>query len=75
MTAHQFKDWLAAMESAGRIRDGHGSIQDVANALGLSREQVRKFMRDGTKQIQTDYACAAILAGIGPYPSGASGRD
>lgn len=69
MTAEQFNSWLDAMKEAGLIR----FKTDAAAALGVSREAVRRFCKEGTKgetMIRTDLACAALLAGQQPYPAG-----
>lgn len=71
MTSSQFQSWLAEMQSAGLIRD-HGGIQDAANLLGMTRERIRQMMRDGTKTVQTDLACSALLRKVEPYPSNGS---
>lgn len=63
MTPDQFTRWLADMRSAGRIR----FKKDAADMLGKSYEMVRLYERDGTREVQTDLACAALLAGLEPY--------
>lgn len=68
MTPDQFQQCLADLKAAGRIREGHGSYTDLANALGTSRESIYRFEREGTRAIQTDLALAALLKGIAPYP-------
>jgi len=67
MTAEQFARCLADLKSAGRIRDGHGAHTDLANILGVSRDTIYRFEREGTKAIQTDLALAAVLEGLKPY--------
>lgn len=64
MTPEQFKSWLAAMKSAGKA----ASDRAAADALGVHPQRVAQMKRDGTAQIQTDLACAALLADIDPYP-------
>lgn len=63
MTAAQFSRWLADMKSAGLIR----FKKDAADKLGKTYEMIRLYERDGTREIQTDLACAALLAGLEPY--------
>lgn len=63
MTPDQFTKWLADMRSAGRIR----FKKDAAGLLGKTPEMLRLYERDGTREIQTDLACAALLAGLEPY--------
>ena len=67
MTPTQFSNCLADLKSAGRIRDGHGAHTDLANALGVSRDTVYRFEKEGTKTIATDLALAALVAGLEPY--------
>ena len=67
MTAEQFARCLADLKSAGRIRNGHGAHTDLANILGVSRDTIYRFEREGTKAIQTDLALAAVLEGLKPY--------
>lgn len=69
MSADDFKAWLAAMQEAGKIRAGHGHKADAAALLGVSFDRISQFEKNGTAQLQTDLACAALLAGIKPYPS------
>lgn len=66
MTSSQFNQWLAAMKAAGHIRFD----KDAYEALGLTRDTFHRFKRDGTQRVETDYACAALLAGLPPYPGG-----
>ena len=63
MTSDQFEQWLADMRSAGLIRFKY----EAADILGKSSEMLRLYQREGTREVQTDYACAAILAGLKPY--------
>lgn len=68
MTADQFKEWLSAMKAAGHIR----FKGQAAEMLGVSREAVRLFEKNGTggeTMIRTDLACAALLAELPPHPS------
>lgn len=67
MTSDQFSRAVAAMQAAGAIPAGHGWKSALAAKLGLSRQQITNFERGGTNQVQTDYAIAAIVAGLGPY--------
>lgn len=67
MTSEQFARCLADLKSAGRIRDGHGAHTDLANILGVSRDTVYRFEREGTKTIAIDLALAALMAGLKPY--------
>lgn len=69
MTPAQFRSAVAAMQAAGAIPPGHGWKTALANKLGLTRTSIDNFERDGTRQIQTDYAIAAIIAGLEPYPN------
>lgn len=73
MTADQFTQCLADMQSAGIIRTGHGHIQDAADRLGVSRRTILHFSKHGTSggsaMIRTDLACAALLKGVEPYPA------
>lgn len=64
MTPDQFNQWLADMKSAGKA----ASDKAAADALGVHPQRVAQMKRDGTAQIQTDLACAALLADIEPYP-------
>lgn len=63
MTGAQFTKWLAEMKAAERIR----FKKDAADQLGKSYEMIRLYERDGTREIQTDLACAALLAGLEAY--------
>lgn len=67
MTPDQFRGAVAAMQAAGAIPPGHGWKTALAAKLGLSRQQISNFERDGTNQVQTDFAIAAIVAGLEPY--------
>jgi hypothetical protein len=63
MTGNQFNQWLVDMRSAGLIR----FKGDAAKLLGKTPEMLRLYGRDGTRETQTDLACAALLAGLSPY--------
>ncbi len=65
MTAEEFNKWLADMSAAGH-KTGDRAI---ARMLGVHYNSVGHWQREGTKQRQTDLACAALLAGLAPYGS------
>ena len=65
MTPEQFAQAVKAMQTAGIIPDGHGWKTALANKLGVTRTTIDNFEREGTRQIQTDYAIAALIAGLG----------
>lgn len=72
MTAEEFAQCLADMQSAGIIRSGHGHVQDAAERLGVSPRTILHFSKHGTggsAMIRTDLACAALLKGLEPYPA------
>ena len=67
MTADQFKEWLGAMKAAGHIR----FKGQAAELLGVSREAIRLFEKNGTggdMMIRTDLACAALMRDLPPWP-------
>lgn len=68
MTADQFLQCVSALQDKGVIPPGHGWKTALANKLGVTRTTIDNFERQGTRQIQTDYAIAALLAGLGPAP-------
>lgn len=68
MTPAQFRQAVEALQSRGAIPHGHGWKTALAGKLGLTRTTIDNFERDGTKQVQTDYAIAALVAGLDPYP-------
>lgn len=63
MTAGQFAKWLEEMRFRGKIK----TKADAARLLGKSTEMIRLYERDGTRELQTDLACAALLKGTKPY--------
>lgn len=65
MTAHEFRIWMRAMRLAGRARRQY----QMAELLGITLPTLHVYKRDGTTKRQTDLACAALLAGLDPYPS------
>jgi len=65
MTPAQFQNWLDDLKSSGLAR----TDKAAAELLGMHPKSIEKMKKDGTPQVQTDYACAAILAGLEPYPS------
>jgi hypothetical protein len=67
MTPEQFKSAAIELQDRGIIVSGHGWKTSLAAKLGVTRQSIDNFERQGTRQIQTDYAIAAILAGIKPY--------
>lgn len=69
MTAEQFQQWLDDVKSSGLAKTDKGA----ADLLGVHAQRVAQMKKAGTPQVQTDYACAAILAGIRPYGTSASG--
>lgn len=64
MTPDQFTAAALLLQERGIIVSGHGWKTDLADKLGLTRQSVDKFVRQGTKQIQTDYAIEALLLGV-----------
>lgn len=68
MTAEQFATAALLMQERGIIVSGHGWKADLGRKAGWTRPTIDKFEREGTKQIQTDLAISAILAGLTPYP-------
>lgn len=67
MDALEFREFVSEMEKTGKIRTGYGSIEDLAAQLDLHRDSLRRFIIFGTKSRMTDFACAALLAGLEPY--------
>ena len=67
MTPTQVNQWLADMATAGRIRSGYGAIEDAMRLLGVGRMTLHRFAKTGTRDVQTDLAMAALLAGLPPY--------
>jgi len=66
MTPAQFATAALQLQERGIIVSGHGWKTSLANKLGVTRTTIDNFERDGTKQLQTDYALAAMMAGIEP---------
>lgn len=68
MTAEQFATAALELQQRGIITSGHGWKADLARKAGWTRPTIDKFLTEGTKQIQTDLAVSALLAGLVPYP-------
>lgn len=64
MTGSEFVEWLAAMKAAGL------ALSDVAAArlLDVTPNTMLAYKRNGTDR-RTALACAALLAGVQPYPT------
>lgn len=69
MTPKQFATAALDLQERGIIVSGHGWKTSLANKLGVTRTTIDNFEKRGTIQIQTDYAIAALLAGMEPYGS------
>lgn len=69
MTPAQFASAAIALQERGIIVAGHGWKTSLANKLGVTRTTIDNFERDGTRQVQTDYAISALLEGLEPYPA------
>ena len=67
MTAEEFASAALLMQERGIITKGHGWKQSLADKGGWTRTTIDNFERQGTRQVQTDLALAALLAGLGPY--------
>lgn len=67
MTPTQFMQSVTALQDKGIIPAGHGWKTALANKLGVTRTTIDNFEKEGTRQVQTDYAIAALLAGLEPY--------
>lgn len=67
MTPDQFRKAVEALQVSEAIPSGHGWKTALANKLGVTRTTIDNFEKEGTRQIQTDYAIAAIIAGLEPY--------
>lgn len=67
MTPDQFAQAVKSMQNAGMIPAGHGWKTALANKLGVTRTTIDNFEREGTRQVQTDYAIAALISGLEPY--------
>lgn len=68
MTPEQFSTAALELQQRGIIISGYGWKTSLANKLGVTRQTIDNFERDGTRQVQTDYAIAALMAGLEPYP-------
>lgn len=68
MSPEQFMQSVAQLQLSGTIPPGHGWKTALANKLGVTRTTIDNFEKHGTKQVQTDYAIAALLAGLEPAP-------
>ena len=62
MTPEEFTTWLAAMKAAGLAR----SDAECGRLLGMSANSVLNLKKNGGGK-WIALACAAVLAGIGPY--------
>lgn len=67
MTPDQFKQAVRDLQTAGTIPGGHGWKTALAGRLGVTPVTISHFEREGTRQVQTDYAIAALVAGLEPY--------
>lgn len=67
MTPEQFAKAALELQERGIITNGHGWKTSLAAKLGVTRPTVDHFERNGTRQIQTDYAIAALVSGLEPY--------
>lgn len=66
MTPETFARWLDEVKSAGRAK----TDKDAGALIGLSQNSVSSMRREGVTghaAHRTALACAAVLAGIGPY--------
>ncbi|MGN6148817.1 MAG: hypothetical protein ACTHPD_09785 [Rhizomicrobium sp.] len=68
MTAEQFAQAIQALQAMGIIPNGHGWKTALAKKLGVTRTTIDNFEKEGTRQRQTDYAIAALISGLEPYP-------
>lgn len=62
MTPEDVARWLAAMKAAGLARSGRAAC----GLLGITVNTMQKMKADGADR-RTALACAALLAGLGPY--------
>lgn len=67
MTPKQFSSAVATLQSLSIIPAGHGWKTSLAGKLGVTRTTIDNFERQGTRQVQTDYAIAALIAGLQPW--------
>jgi len=71
LTPEQFTTVVLLLQERGAIVAGHGWKTSLAKKLGVTRTSIDNFQREGTRQLQTDYALAALLAGVSALsPSG-----
>jgi Na+/glutamate symporter len=62
MTPESFREWLVAMQATGRATsDAH-----CGRLLGITPTSILNMKRIGCDR-RTALACAALLAGFGPY--------
>jgi hypothetical protein len=64
MTGEDVIQWLADLRSAGIV----SSDREAAELIGLDKVRIAQMKTNGTQKRQTDLACAAVLAGLKPYP-------
>ncbi len=64
MTPEQFARWLAAMKRKKLVEED----QDCAKLLGLSQNSISTMKLHSGCDTRTALACAALLAGLLPYP-------
>lgn len=69
MTPEDFLRAALTLQERGIIVVGHGWRTDLAAKMGWSLQTVKNFEKTGTSRIETDYAIAALLSGLRPYPS------
>lgn len=67
MTPEKFSEAYLLLQERGVIPAGHGSKKALAELLGMHPRTIGDMLQFGTKQLQTDYAIAALLAGVAPY--------
>lgn len=67
MTPEQFISAALKLQERGIIVAGHGWRSDLAGKMGWSLQTVKNFEKGGTSRVETDYAIAALLSGVGPY--------
>lgn len=68
MTPDQFASATLELQERGIIISGHGWRSDLAGKMGWSLQTVKNFEKGGTSRVETDYAIAALISGIPPYP-------
>lgn len=74
MTPEDFAKAIADLQKAGVVPSGRGWKTALSDLLQISRPTIDKFIKSGTMQQQTDYAIAALLADLDPYPQERLGR-